>query len=64
MKATMMKISDPIIFGYVIEIYFADLLKYHNVFLDIGVDVRNGFGDILEKINNFLIIKNQKYYLI
>ena len=59
MKATMMKISDPIIFGYVIEMYFADLFKkYHNVFRDIGVDVRNGFGDILEKINN--ISDNQK----
>ena len=59
MKATMMKISDPIIFGYVIEIYFADLFKkYHNVFSDIGVDVRNGFGDILDKINN--LSNNQK----
>ena len=59
MKATMMKISDPIIFGYVIEIYFADLFKkYHKVFSDIGVDVRNGFGDILEKINN--LPDNQK----
>ena len=59
MKATMMKISDPIIFGYVIEMYFADLFKkYHNVFRDIGVDVRNGFGDILEKINN--LPDNQK----
>ena len=59
MKATMMKISDPIIFGYVIEIYFADLFKkYHKVFSDIGADVRNGFGDILEKINN--LPDNQK----
>jgi len=59
MKATMMKISDPIIFGYVIEIYFADLFKkYHNLFSDIGVDVRNGFGDILDKINN--LSNNQK----
>tara|TARA_B100001093_G_scaffold331603_1_gene316620 strand:+ start:26486 stop:28714 length:2229 start_codon:yes stop_codon:yes gene_type:complete len=59
MKATMMKVSDPIIFGYVIEIYFADLFKkYHNVFSGIGVDVRNGFGDILDKINN--LPNNQK----
>tara|TARA_B100000900_G_scaffold64805_1_gene50026 strand:+ start:4734 stop:6962 length:2229 start_codon:yes stop_codon:yes gene_type:complete len=59
MKATMMKISDPIIFGYVIEIYFAGLFKkYHNLFSDIGVDVRNGFGDILDKINN--LSNNQK----
>ena len=52
MKATMMKVSDPIIFGHVVNVYFADLIKKHRIlFNDLGVDVRNGFGDVLDKIN-------------
>ena len=52
MKATMMKVSDPIIFGYVVNTYFSDLVdKYKNDFDDIGVDFRNGFGDLIDKIS-------------
>ena len=52
LKATMMKVSDPIIFGYVVEIFFSDLIKKHeDTFNDLGVDFRNGFGDLIEKIN-------------
>ncbi len=51
MKATMMKVSDPIIFGHAVETYFSDVFnKYASEFEDIGVDVRNGFGDLLSKI--------------
>ena len=51
MKATMMKVSDPIIFGYFVEIYFKDLLlKHKKTFDSLGVDYRNGFSDVITKI--------------
>jgi len=51
MKATMMKVSDPIIFGHCVRVYFADLFAKHQaVFDELGVDVNNGFGDVLTKI--------------
>ncbi len=51
MKATMMKVSDPIIFGHAVEVFFKDLFeKYVTEFDEIGVDVRNGFGDLENKI--------------
>ena len=51
MKATMMKVSDPIIFGHAVEVYFKDLFDtYRSDFNKIGVDVRNGFGDLESKI--------------
>ena len=51
MKATMMKVSDPIIFGHAVNIYFKDLVsKYKQNFIDISVDFKNGFGDLIEKI--------------
>jgi len=52
MKATMMKVSDPIIFGYGVEAYFASLFEKHGAtFEDIGVDVRNGFGDLVARLD-------------
>ncbi|SDS13631.1 isocitrate dehydrogenase [Polaribacter sp. KT25b] len=52
MKATMMKVSDPIIFGHVVRVYFKDLFeKYGKTFKKIGVDVNNGFGNLLGKLN-------------
>ena len=52
MKATMMKVSDPIIFGHAVEVYFSELFeKYNEDFKKIGVDVRNGFGDLLGKLD-------------
>lgn len=52
MKATMMKISDPIIFGHVVRTYFKDLFDKHGAtFEELGVNVNNGFGDLLNKIN-------------
>lgn len=51
MKATMMKVSDPIIFGYAVKVFFKDVFdQYQTVFDEIGVDVNNGFGDLLDKI--------------
>lgn len=51
MKATMMKVSDPIIFGACVEVFFADVFeKYASVFAELGVDVRNGLGDVYAKI--------------
>lgn len=51
MKATMMKVSDPIIFGAVVEVYFKDLFeKYKTLFSDLGIDTRNGLGDVYSKI--------------
>ena len=52
MKATMMKVSDPIIFGHFVNIYFAKILEKHkSTFDDLNVDLRNGFGDLIDKIN-------------
>jgi isocitrate dehydrogenase len=52
MKATMMKVSDPIIFGHAVRTFFKPLFdKYSDVFTDLGVDVNNGFGDLTSKIN-------------
>lgn len=51
LKATMMKVSDPIIFGYGVKVFFASLFeKYGSLFEEIGVDVNNGFGDLESKI--------------
>ncbi|WP_269235088.1 NADP-dependent isocitrate dehydrogenase [Flavobacterium flavigenum] len=51
LKATMMKVSDPIIFGAIVEVYFADLFKkYESLFAELNVDTRNGLGDIYAKI--------------
>jgi isocitrate dehydrogenase len=51
MKATMMKVSDPIIFGHVVEVYFKDVFTKHAAtFNELGVDVTNGFGDVIAKI--------------
>ena len=53
LKATMMKVSDPIIFGHVVSIFFSDLVvKHKNILSELGVDFKNGFGDLVEKINS------------
>ena len=51
MKATMMKVSDPIIFGHAVTVFFATLFEKHGAILDeIGVDVNNGFGSLINKL--------------
>jgi len=52
MKATMMKVSDPIIFGHAVRVYFAEVFDKHAAALEeIGVDVKNGFGDLISKLS-------------
>ena len=51
MKATMMKVSDPIIFGHAVEVFFKDLIAKHAAQIAaLGVDFKNGFGDLIAKI--------------
>ena len=51
MKATMMKVSDPIIFGHAVRAYFADVFAKHGETLRrLGVDVSNGFGDLVARL--------------
>merc|ERR1712176_595578 len=51
LKATMMKVSDPIMFGHCVKVYFKDVFaKYKDTFAKLGVDVNNGLGDIYKKI--------------
>jgi isocitrate dehydrogenase len=50
-KATMMKIADPIVFGHAVSVFFADVLEKHAATLKrLGVNLNNGFGDLLAKI--------------
>jgi isocitrate dehydrogenase len=52
LKATMMKVSDPIIFGHAVRVFFADLFAKHaGAFSRIGVDANNGLGDLLAKLD-------------
>ena len=52
MKATMMKVSDPIIFGHAVRVFFDDLFKKHGkTFKKIGADVNNGLGNLLGKLS-------------
>ncbi|WP_225919207.1 NADP-dependent isocitrate dehydrogenase [Actomonas aquatica] len=51
MKATMMKVSDPIIFGHGVKVFFADLIAKHEAVInELGVDFNNGLGDLVAKI--------------
>jgi isocitrate dehydrogenase len=51
LKATMMKVSDPIMFGCAVKVYFKELFaKYGSTFAELGVDANNGFGDVVAKI--------------
>ena len=51
LKATMMKVSDPILFGHAVKVFFKDLLAKHAAtFATLGVDLNNGFGDLVAKI--------------
>lgn len=51
LKATMMKISDPIMFGHAVDVYYKDVFDKHaETFENLGVDTRNGLGDVYTKI--------------
>jgi len=52
-KATMMKVSDPILFGHAVTVYFKDVFdKYADTFADLGVNANNGLGDVYAKIKS------------
>lgn len=53
MKATMMKVSDPIIFGEAVKVYYKDVFDKHQALFDeLGVDANNGIGDVYAKIGS------------
>jgi len=53
LKATMMKVSDPIIFGHAVSVFFAEVFTKHaSVFDEIGVNPNNGLGDLFARIEN------------
>ncbi len=53
LKATMMKVSDPIIFGHVVSVFFKDVFEKHaSVFAELGISPNNGLGDLYAKIKN------------
>ena len=53
LKATMMKVSDPIIFGHVVSVFFKDVFEKHaSVFTELGISPNNGLGDLYAKIKN------------
>ncbi|MBR8841989.1 MULTISPECIES: NADP-dependent isocitrate dehydrogenase [Pseudoalteromonas] len=53
MKATMMKVSDPIIFGHAVKVFYKDVFEKHAAtFAEIGVDASNGVGDVYSKIES------------
>jgi isocitrate dehydrogenase len=61
LKATMMKVSDPIMFGYAVEVFFKDLFAKHSAtFKQLGVDPSNGFGDVVSKIQSLPAEQKEK----
>ncbi len=51
LKATMMKVSDPVIFGHAVKVYYKDVFAKHaDIFEQLGVDANNGIGDVYAKI--------------
>ena len=51
LKATMMKVSDPIMFGHAVTVYYADVFQKHGATFDeLGIDANNGIGDVYAKI--------------
>ncbi|WP_143959735.1 NADP-dependent isocitrate dehydrogenase [Litoribacter populi] len=61
MKATMMKVSDPIIFGHAVSVFFAPVFEKHEETLrQLGVNVRNGFGDLISSLEKLPAEKRQE----
>lgn len=61
MKATMMKVSDPIIFGHAVRVFFRDIIDKHSETLDaIGVNFNNGFGDLISQLSKLSNDKQQE----
>ncbi len=54
MKATMMKVSDPVIFGHAVSVFYQDVFEKHaEAFEKVGVNVNNGIGDLYNKMDKF-----------
>ena len=61
LKATMMKVSDPIIFGHCVDAYYSSALQKHkDLFSRLGVDTKNGIGDVYEKISSLPAIDRDR----
>lgn len=61
LKATMMKVSDPIIFGHAVTVFFNELYsKHHHIFEEYDIDPRNGFNDLLVGIENIPEVKRHE----
>lgn len=61
LKATMMKVSDPIMFGFAVKVYFKDLIAKHGkLFDEMGVNFNNGLGDLYSKLDNIDVSKKDE----
>ncbi|QBF84551.1 NADP-dependent isocitrate dehydrogenase [Shewanella maritima] len=61
LKATMMKVSDPILFGHAVKVFFKDVFAKHaELFEELGVDANNGFGDVYAKIASLPAAKKEE----
>jgi isocitrate dehydrogenase len=61
LKATMMKVSDPIMFGHAVTVYFEEVFaKYADLFKELGVDPDNGLGDVYAKIKTLPQAKREQ----
>lgn len=61
LKATMMKVSDPIMFGHAVKVFYKEIFsKYAAEFAEVGVDVTNGLGDVYAKITSLPEAKQQE----
>src|SRR5574344_2485784 len=64
LKATMMKVSDPIMFGFAVKVYFKDLIAKHSAtFEKIGVNFNNGLGDLYSKLDQVDILFFMRYLI-
>ena len=61
LKATMMKVSDPIMFGFAVKVFFKDLIEKHGEFFkEIGVNFNNGLGDLYTKLESVDKVKKEE----
>lgn len=61
LKATMMKVSDPVIFGHIVSVYFEDIFKkYGKLFKTVGVNANNGIGDLILKLDDLTLSEKEE----
>jgi isocitrate dehydrogenase len=59
-KATMMKVSDPILFGHAVTVYYQEVfVKYADIFAQLGVNPKNGLGDVYAKIPSLPVVERE-----